>query len=215
MPVLEFASVHTLPGISPKNEEFLAIAQSTVVGMEGVGVSPARFLLTAADEKRVERRVIAMLAVWPSADVHAQFLSSGGTGEALGPLTRFITMGEANFVPVGKTPAELELMAYPGIAASIFRVKPEKSEEFEKEVASVLEKVDMTISGWDIRDQGESFMAAGRMVEEQIGAKTGRIEGTKNWCLWAKDESVANRVIRKTEGLFVKVDNLRWVDLME
>ena len=215
MPVLEFATVHTLPGISPRNEEFLGIAQKTVVGMEGVGVSPARFLLTAEDEKRVDQRVIAMIAVWPSADVHAQFLSSGGTGDALGPLTKFITMGEAVFAPIEKEPNELELMANQSLASTIFRVKPEDSEEFEKKAASVLEKQDFTISAWDIRDQGESFMAAGKMVADQIGAKSGRIEGAKNWCLWAKDESVVDEVSQKTHGLFVKVDTLRWVDLVD
>ena len=215
MPVLEFATVHTLPGISPKNEQFLGIAQNTVVGMEGVGVSPARFLLTAEDEKRVDQRVISMLAVWPSAEVHAEFLSSGGTGEALGPLTQFITMGEAVFAPVEKAPKELELMANQSLASAIFRVKPENSEEFGKKATSVLEKQGVTISAWDIREQGESFMAAGKMVEEQIGAKSGRIEGTKNWCLWAKDESVIDEISQKTDGLFVKKDTLRWVDLID
>ncbi|KAI4157383.1 MAG: hypothetical protein LQ342_008323 [Letrouitia transgressa] len=215
MPVLEFATVYTLPGISPKNEQFLGITQNTVGGMEGVGVSPTRFLLTAEDEKRVDQRVISMIAVWPSADVHAQFLSSGGTAEALGPLTQFITMGEAVFVLVEKAPRELELIANQSVANAIFRVKPENIEEFEKKATSVLEKQDVTISGWDIREQGESFMAAGKMVADQIGAKSGRIEGAKNWCLFAKDESVVEEVSKNTKGLFVKVDTLSWVDLID
>lgn len=215
MPVLEFATVHTLPGVSPKNEQFLGIAQNTVEGIKGVGVSPARFLLTAEDEKRVDQRVISMIAVWPSPEVHAQFLQSGGTAEALGPLTKFITMGEAVFVPVEKAPNELELMANESLASTTFRVKPENTEEFEKKARRVLEKQDMTISAWDIREQGESFMASGKMVEEQIGAKSGRIEGAKNWCVLAKDESIIDEVIKNTDGLFIKVDTLRWVDLID
>ena len=215
MPVLEFATVHTLPGVSPKNEQFLDIAKATVAGMEGVGVSPSRFLLTAEDETRVEQRVISMIAVWPSAETHAQFLSSGGTADALGPLTQFITMGEAVFMPVQKTPDELELMANESLATTIFRVKPEHTEEFEKHAKSVLEEHGGTISAWDIREEGESFVAAGKMVADQIGAKSGRVEGAKNWCLVAKDESVVDRVGKEAEGLFVKADTFRWVDLMD
>ena len=215
MPVLEFATVHTLPGVSPKNEQFLGIAQNTVGGMAGVGVSPARFLLTAEDEERVDQRVISMIAVWPSAEVHAQFLSSGGTAEALGPLTQFITMGEAIFVPVEKTPQDLELIANQSLAASIFRIKPENSEEFEQKATRALKEQDLNIAAWDIREQGESFVAAGKMVADEIGAKSGRIEGAKNWCLFAKDEKVVDKISMDTNGLFIQVDTLRWVDLLD
>lgn len=215
MPVLEFASVYTLPGISPKNEEWLAIAKKTVEGMDGVGVSPSRFLLSAGTEKPIEERTIAMIAVWPSADTHAEFLNSGGTAEALGPLTKFITMGEAVFASVEKTPAEVDLLATKTLLSVIFRIKPEHEKEFEKKATALVKDQKAVISGWDIRDEGESFVAAGKMVADQIGAKTGRIEGAKNWLLWVKDQSLIDKVVKSTDGLVAKVDISEWEDLID
>ena len=129
MPVLEFPNVHTLPGVSPKNERFLGIAADTVAKMEGIGISPCRFLPIAEDEPRAEQRVVSMMAVWP---LIWRDCRRFGT-IAFGPLTQFITLGEGVFMPVEKTPQDLQLMANESIATTIIRIKPKNTEKFEKQ----------------------------------------------------------------------------------
>ena len=215
MPVIEFASVIPLPGVSPTNEHLLGIANQTVTAMEGTGVKPVRFLLTAEDEKRTDQRIISMVAIWPSAETHAAFFASGGATDALGPLTQYITMGEAVFLPTETGQKELKLLASKEIASAIFRVKPQNIDEFETKVKSVLEKQDVVITAWDIREQGESFVASGTVTEQHLGARSGKIEGAKNWVLISENEGVIEEINESANGLFERADVLRWVDLID
>ncbi|KAK2767553.1 hypothetical protein FQN54_003711 [Arachnomyces sp. PD_36] len=221
MPVIEFASVIPLPGVSPKEEALVGLANHTITSMTGAGINPVRFLLTnVRDENNggAERPVISMMAVWPSKEKHAEFLAAGGPGESLAMLTQFITMGEAVFVPLEKDADEnqLALMAGKGIVSKVFRVKPEKVEEFESKTAGLVSaNQDTVIAAWDIRDEGESFVTSGELTRKALGEQSGAIPGTKNWVFITGDEILARDVEDQTTGLFEKVEVRKWEGMLD
>jgi len=208
--ILEIASMNLKGNLKANDERLLSIFRICLDGISEGGGKYFRFLTNTPTNQTLEKPIVTIIGIWPSAELHSAFIASGKLTSLLSQLGDLISMREVVYLQVPPLNSVQISVLEGDLVIAFFQVSSKNHHGFDEAAKSIIGKVEC-VTGWS-STQGENLKSSeefrkGRSDQEHSDAKH---EGVWGILVGQKDRGVVDEIKSLTAQKHDHLEALTW-----
>lgn len=207
--LLEIALVNLKDGVESTDQRLLTVFRTCIDEITKGGGTHFRFV-SSSPINDLENPVVTMIGIWPTVELHSEFLAGGTLLHLMARLQDLITMREVVYLKVPKPTLAQDKILGGDFYTAFFHVDQKYHYEVDGIVKSVIKESDF-VSGWNTT-QGENFRQSedfrrGRLEQDESDVQHNGVWGI---LLPRENGKVIDELKGNMAGKFERVEILAW-----